>query len=1279
MKRDFVIDTIADAFLALNEIDDEEVADMIKPRRSEGLNEGRTFNLNGAADELKEAEKFLHDKGKTETEIEVIDPDADTIEHIKSKEQYVGQAILQCVKCGAKRFIDLDKLQVDPQDPDIYNLEDECPNCKTSGDGYELIGQVGKVRKEETIEEEPENAEELAGETPIEEVPEEASEPEPAEPEALFTLKEEPMTFENDSENEEEEDLDLPAYESKEDKDEEEKVEEELEKSEEKKEKPKLKLRIRKAFTEEVCPKCGKVECECLNEEVDWSRLKAEEEDAIDSYQREINRAEGEDEVNLLRHIQKEEEEHKAELLAAEEGNYDPIEETYCKDAVREAFAESEWPEKAWMLGQIIQCMNDEEAYYGSWLYTWPDGATFEDCKELFDDEESYRDLEDAFINTYKAYHNGGLYNAPEAVEKAAHEWDRDLGLAPIENIRYVHEAVEEDKEEEEDDSPITVQDLLDCIIEPENIDTIIVNKDGEEIFDGVLDDMPEKLFHEELVGFNTAQSKLCINVDNADDSEDVVEDFLTFFNDEDTDRIIITDVNTSEAEFEGTKAQVLEKYDDAPFVSIEAPECLQIFIGDMPEDEEPEEVEESVKKNNKPCSLFEDICKANGLATYRVNDPKTAEHWINEALTCETDEYDQKLVYEKYVKGHGKDLETRYKKTTGYREIFVESLDEDFDDFDTKVQSDELAPDDYEEREEILSEPSTMSKGFVRTRCAECGKLNKVEVTFPAWNEPFLDTTYKCVNCGTENKLSDPHEYNEDGTVVEESCKVEEKKSNCSSYHNREELAEAIAECKKNNRPFRVKRSVNPDYRYDLEVDEALPTIATAAIAAAASGAGSRIVDKLLGEEKVNEDANIVPSQANSVANKAENHLETVSEEDRVIIQKIQKIAGDICDAIQDVYGIDANPAIVAADIMQDLKLIGGAVDVRDLADTPINRMTAQMFDDFNSAADAINEIMFTLTGKELNNTPAAKLNMAIRMLDTPAFAPENIRAAIESPRFLAAARAGAVPYITGPDQRLLEGYTAKDEVDFDTKEFDKALNEHFADAYAGEVLYTTNEGYVTEKGKVILKGILEGNNLSRPVTFTLTPKKALTEDLTTTEDVVKALDDMNFMVTNDLSDETFLYGNNTKPCVYILADDRTVQQVIDAFDKEFKDMPMDESDRIECIANWEFINHMPYYREKGLDESHIKNALLINRDVNEGLESKKTIKEFFIPNLKEKLLIDRWAELNDIDEKELDIEDAPKIAKDLMDIDVSDLVEADVDYDEMLAMVKKGFALID
>ena len=99
--------------------------------------------------------------------------------------------------------------------------------------------------------------------------------------------------------------------------------------------------------------------------------------------------------------------------------------------------------EKAWKLGLVMQYMNDEDAYYSGWLYVWPDGETYRECLDDFDEDESYQDLERSFINHYsdKECHEGGLYSnkgVPSEVVDIAHYWDKRLGLDPIVVLKQV-------------------------------------------------------------------------------------------------------------------------------------------------------------------------------------------------------------------------------------------------------------------------------------------------------------------------------------------------------------------------------------------------------------------------------------------------------------------------------------------------------------------------------------------------------------------------------------------------------------------------------------------------------------------------------------------------------------------------------------------------------------------------------------------------------------------------------------------------------------------------
>lgn len=60
------------------------------------------------------------------------------------------------------------------------------------------------------------------------------------------------------------------------------------------------------------------------------------------------------------------------------------------------------------------------------------------------------------------------------------------------------------------------------------------------------------------------------------------------------------------------------------------------------------------------------------------------------------------------------------------------------------------------------------IDKGYIFARCPVCGCMNRVLVTFPAFNKPFSPRTYECHMCGANNLASDPHKYDEDGNIID-------------------------------------------------------------------------------------------------------------------------------------------------------------------------------------------------------------------------------------------------------------------------------------------------------------------------------------------------------------------------------------------------------------------------------------------------------------------------------------------------------------------------------
>jgi hypothetical protein len=125
--------SMLDAFCALKDVDETDL-----PR----LREGKSFDVMNA-DQMDKAKEF-RDKSNKDDTLEVIDVNADDLEHLKDNKEYIGQVILSCKKCHAKKFVDMDQLKASEADADVYNIEDECPNCHATGEGFVIEGQVGK-------------------------------------------------------------------------------------------------------------------------------------------------------------------------------------------------------------------------------------------------------------------------------------------------------------------------------------------------------------------------------------------------------------------------------------------------------------------------------------------------------------------------------------------------------------------------------------------------------------------------------------------------------------------------------------------------------------------------------------------------------------------------------------------------------------------------------------------------------------------------------------------------------------------------------------------------------------------------------------------------------------------------------------------------------------------------------------------------------------------------------------------------------------------------------
>lgn len=1149
-----------DAFLALRDIDDDDVVGMLK---SKNLHEGKAFSIQHGSQDLEAAKEFLEEEA-SEVEIEVIDVDADSVDHIKNNQQYIGQGILRCNRCMANKFVDMDTLEASEGDSEVYNIDDECPHCHDAGAGYTLVGQVGKVEKAEPEQPAADEADAAV-----------ANDAAPAEDEA---------TFENDLEAEQEEATDATESEDQE-----------------------------------------------AEEEVDVDFLSSDDEES-DGMETDTS----EDELDDL------------DLPSlGDEAEEDVTEDDDEDVSVKESYLHEEFVNKlaedAWMMNRVISSMNNEEAYYGGWLYIWPDGETKEMCSYDFGDQESYDELRDTFLRTYKFYHADGLYAADPEVVEYAHKLDAQLHLAPIENLTNEKLSVNEDYAPA---SCEVVGDLLNMIASPENIDKIIVVDMSDEnaardVFTGKHEDLPINVVGSPCKSFDVQDGYLTCNIDTeAETGVTPLSTVLEMFGDDKTEKVLLWDQASGDEVFSGTKEDAISQFGSKGFISFETPAVIKVMIMN-PSVLSTEEIEDQ-KQETDLEKLVNDVITANNLSVHKVDKPITNEYWINDAIM---NNEDVDMIFETFVRPlENKELTSRFKALTGY----TTALDEAFEAGYTAAVS-ESAHESHDgccvnESKDVVAkfakhvaEKTRNTRGIPRNldradsdqcsncggklapadadgvrKCRSCGNLYAGEQCLfcpqcggvidvardckcrscgyeflkdaqcPDCGGDLVDG--KCKHCGnvaeaiepeqvkaagdaTDRKfeVGDELEYTgvmtglhvnlevtkvtDDYLVADEIWIAEDTGKTCRSprkfeiekddagndcivvweYHGevgrvyppakataeacsqtrsfktRKELAEAVEECKNNNKAYTVRRSTTEGFRYDLVLHEG-------------------------------DDANaIVPRRSYSPVQKQ-------------VMDQIHRIAQDIADSVHRYYGIDADPAIVVADILQDLKLVSGKMDPEDLADTPANNLTKQMYRSYEDFYAFVDAMISGVTGQPFRTTPQQKLEQAKQMLFSKAFSTEAIDAGIASTQFVNAVRGGNVAYIPADSIPLLPENLEEDienleddhvcetcgctpcecileeSVDVNVDKFDDDMNAYFSEAYDSPVIYATTSGEVKDNGEIVLEGVINfiDEDQLTDVKFTLTPDAADT----VYESVDDFSEDLTYKVTNNLSEEVFEFS---------------------------------------------------------------------------------------------------------------------------------------------------------
>lgn len=100
-------------------------------------------------DGIEKLKTFLDTEDNEDTEIEVIDTEAETEEDLE--DSYVGKVILDCCVCHTKIYKDKKDVIIS-EDGELVNVDEECPFC-FSTDGYKIVGQVAEFDSDEPEEE----------------------------------------------------------------------------------------------------------------------------------------------------------------------------------------------------------------------------------------------------------------------------------------------------------------------------------------------------------------------------------------------------------------------------------------------------------------------------------------------------------------------------------------------------------------------------------------------------------------------------------------------------------------------------------------------------------------------------------------------------------------------------------------------------------------------------------------------------------------------------------------------------------------------------------------------------------------------------------------------------------------------------------------------------------------------------------------------------------------------------------------------------------------------
>ena len=112
----------------------------------DALNESEdTFNIDEEG--IQDIKDFLDDDSEDDS-VTVFDDEAETEEELE--DSYVGKVIIDCCVCHSLIYKAPDEVIID-EETDLANVDEECPYCHSTGDGYKVVGEVAPYNPVENV------------------------------------------------------------------------------------------------------------------------------------------------------------------------------------------------------------------------------------------------------------------------------------------------------------------------------------------------------------------------------------------------------------------------------------------------------------------------------------------------------------------------------------------------------------------------------------------------------------------------------------------------------------------------------------------------------------------------------------------------------------------------------------------------------------------------------------------------------------------------------------------------------------------------------------------------------------------------------------------------------------------------------------------------------------------------------------------------------------------------------------------------------------------------